>query len=196
MSHKSEIQLLSLFEKGNEEAYSHFYKLFVNDMYAYGISLGAGETIVKDSIQNVFLNIYSSKIQFKSVNHLRYYLLRSMKHRVYDFLKSVPYTITDSLDDYESMNFSVEADVVSDLISEEQQQTLKRKLNEMLSILTNRQREAIYLRYSQELDFPQIAEILNMTVPASRKLISRALQRMREHYTSFYIISLLSSDIF
>ena len=196
MSQRSEIELLSLFEKGNEKAYSYFYKLFVNDLYAYGISLGANETAIKDVIQNIFFNIYSSDIHFESVKHLRYYLLRSMKHRIYDIFKSSSYTITDSLSDYETMSFAVEADVINDLISEEQQQILKKKLNEMLSILTDRQREAIYLRYTQELEFEEIAQILDMTIPASRKLVSRALKKLRDHYTSFYILAILSSTIF
>ncbi len=52
----------------------------------------------------------------------------------------------------------------------------------MLCSLTGRQREAIYLRYMQELEYDEIAVLLNLTTKGTRKLIYRAIERMREQY--------------
>ena len=50
----------------------------------------------------------------------------------------------------------------------------------MLEILTDKQKEAVYLRFIQELEYEEVANLLDMTAPAVRKLISRAIKRMRD----------------
>ena len=35
-----------------------FYKYFINDLYAYGRSLGAEEKYVMDAVQDVFLKVF------------------------------------------------------------------------------------------------------------------------------------------
>ena len=39
------------FVEGDENAFSFFYKYYINDMYAYGRGLGADETYVMVAIQ-------------------------------------------------------------------------------------------------------------------------------------------------
>ena len=57
---------------------------------------------------------------------------------------------------------------------------LFRMLKNLLKILTDRQKEAVYLRFIQELEYEEVANLLDMTAPAVRKLISRAIKRMRD----------------
>jgi RNA polymerase sigma factor (sigma-70 family) len=46
--------------------------------------------------------------------------------------------------------------------------------------LTDRQREALRLRYEQGHTMPQVAELLGITVTAAEKLVGRALGTLRE----------------
>ncbi len=61
----------------------------------------------------------------------------------------------------------------------------------MLQSLTARQREIVYLRYIQEYDYPQIADILNISIHGCRKLLSKAMETLREKYGSWIILLLL-----
>ena len=62
----------------------------------------------------------------------------------------------------------------------------------MLDSLTERQREIVYLRYVQEYDYPQIAELLNISIHGCRKLLSKAMQTLREKYGTLILLFLLS----
>ena len=53
------------------------------------------------------------------------------------------------------------------------------KITEALNNLSSRQREAIYLRYFEELDFDTIAIIMDMNVQSVRNTLHRGLQAMR-----------------
>ncbi|MPM98916.1 hypothetical protein SDC9_146106 [bioreactor metagenome] len=62
----------------------------------------------------------------------------------------------------------------------------------MLDSLTERQREVVYLRYVQEYDYVQISELLNISIHGCRKLLSKAMQNLREKYGAFVFLFLLS----
>ena len=49
-----------------------------------------------------------------------------------------------------------------------------------LNLLTNKQREVIYLRFIKALSIQEISEILNITPKSVRKMIYRAIERMQQ----------------
>ena len=75
--------------------------------------------------------------------------------------------------------FSVEVSVLDTLIDEEERRRLKLMVEELLAELTPRQREAIYLRYVQGLDYEEIAQSLGMSADSVRKLVYRAMVSLR-----------------
>ena len=62
------------------------------------------------------------------------------------------------------------------------------KLNKLLSSLTGRQREIIYLRFIHELEYEEIASLMHMTIQSSRKAVSRAIGKMRKLKVAFLFI--------
>jgi RNA polymerase sigma factor (sigma-70 family) len=170
--------LFQEFKKGNDNAFSFFYRFFINDLYAYGIGLGAESETVKDVIQDVFLKIYDDRKDFYSIEHLKYSLLKSVKNRLYDIYKSKAYSTSVNTYD-EVMNFSLNTTVLDDIIEEEERIITEQRIDKLLSVLTGKQKEIIYLRFMQELEYPEIAKILNISVNAARKLLSRSLSRLR-----------------
>ena len=63
----------------------------------------------------------------------------------------------------------------------------------MLDTLTPRQQEIIYLRYVQEYDYEQIAELLQISVHGCRKLVSKAILSLREKFGTFTMLLALLS---
>jgi RNA polymerase sigma factor (sigma-70 family) len=108
-----------------------------------------------------------------------------LKNRLLDIYKTT--AEIDSLENYE-LSFSVKATVLDELISEEENSALQKRIENLLNCLTDRQREAVYLRFIQEMEYDEIAALLKMTPHATRKLISRAIQRMREENLIFLIL--------
>jgi len=165
--------------EGDKEAFSFFYKYFINDMYAYGRSLGADEKQVMDAVQDVFLKIFHDKPHLKSVEHFKFYLFKSLKNRLYDLFKSKSFSSTSDIDG-EVLNFSIKTTVLDDIIEEEDREIIQQKIEKLLSILTPIQKEALYLRYVQEFEYAEISEMMGKTQSAIRKLVSQAIQKVRK----------------
>ena len=54
-------------------------------------------------------------------------------------------------------------------------------LSQLARALSERQREAILLRYQRDLSDEEIGEILGLSASGVRTLVSRALKTLREH---------------
>jgi RNA polymerase sigma factor (sigma-70 family) len=93
--------------------------------------------------------------------------------------------------DLQETPFNIQITIEDRLIDKEDQQQIKDQLSEMLDSLTERQREVVYLRYVQEYDYTQISELLNISVHGCRKLISKAMQNLREKYGTLVFLFLI-----
>ena len=173
------ISLFLKFKEGDKHAFSFFYEFYINDLYAYGISLGGEKEVVKDAIQDVFLKIYFGEKNFSSPDHLKYFLLKSLKNRLYNIYTSKAVSTSTGLTE-DVLGFSVTTTVLDRIIDEEDRVIIKQQVDDLLTKLTARQKEAIYLRFVQELEYEEIAEIMDITQHAARKLISRSLKRLKD----------------
>jgi RNA polymerase sigma factor (sigma-70 family) len=171
--------LFRKFKEDDEEAFAFFYRFFINDLYAYGRGLGAESELVKDVIQDVFLKVYFNKKQYDSLAHFKYSLLKSVKNKLYDLYKSKSFAATTAISGKE-LNFTITTTVLDDIIGSEDKLIIQQKIDALLSKLTARQKEVIYLRFIQELDYSEIAELLNINVVSVRKLVSRSLKRLKD----------------
>ncbi len=174
---KEDQTLLQIFLSGDNNGFSGIYKKYVNELFAYGMGLGFDKEIVKDAIQDVFYKFYESKKHLNNVNNLKYYLFRMLKNLLLDIYRSKIYVSDITTSD---LSFSIKTTVLDDMITEEERFALQTRIDKLLETLTSRQREAIYLRFIQEMEYEEIGELLNMTPQACRKLVSRAIKRMRE----------------
>lgn len=176
--------ILKEFVAGNDAIFSFIYNKYVDVLLSYGKGLGFDKDILKDAIQDVFIKLYSNRSQLNNVQNLKSYLFRSLKNRLLDMIKmSVE---TSDIDNYE-FRFFIKTNVLDELIEEEDKKAIQDKVEELLGCLTDRQREVIYLRFIQEMEYEDIAQLLNITTHASRKLVSRAIKKIREENMVFVI---------
>ncbi|MCS3199892.1 RNA polymerase sigma factor [Candidatus Bacteroides intestinigallinarum] len=68
-----------------------------------------------------------------------------------------------------------------ELIDEEKERAaMQKQLKKMLDSLTDRQREAVYLRYTQGLSYEEIGKLMGIQPKAAQKLVYRAIEQMRK----------------
>lgn len=181
----SEAILWERFISGDEDAFSQLYKLCYRDLYAYGLSLGMGREFVKDSIHDIFFNLYTKKVKLRNNTSLKSFLFRSMKNSFINQLLKDGREIPLIDGEYEfSFSYTIEDSIISD----ESQRILMNRVKLMMSCLSPRQTEIIYLRFLHEMDFSDIAEVLGMGVQAARNLLFRALKKMREEHPEMYML--------
>jgi len=180
--------LLKQFVKEDKTVYSQIYKKYVNLLYNYGISLNFSHDMCMDAIHDVFYKLYTGKKDLEDIDNIKYYLLRSLKNRLLDIYrhnKGMQY------EDVSELPFSIGVTVVDFIIDREEQEQLKKKVETLLASLTDRQREAIYLRYMQDLEYDEIGQLLNITPESVRKLVYRGFEEIRQNTGGEQLIALI-----
>ena len=175
-----------------KENIASIYNRYVDDLYTYALYLGFEKGIIMDAIHDVFCKFAASEKLLQDVSNIKFYLFKSLKNRLYDIYKARKEYAELSAIDLQETPFNIQVTIEERLIGQEEQQQIKNQLAEMLESLTERQREIVYLRYVQEYDYAQISELLNISVHGCRKLLSKAMQNLREKYGALVFLFLLS----
>ena len=175
-----------------KENIASLYNRYVDDLHTYALYLGFEKGIIMDAIHDVFCKFAASEKLLQDVSNIKFYLFKSLKNRLYDIYKARKEYAELSAIDLQETPFNIQVTIEERLIGQEEQQQIKNQLAEMLESLTERQREIVYLRYVQEYDYEQISELLNISVHGCRKLLSKAMQNLREKYGTLIFLFLLS----
>lgn len=153
------------------------YNRHIDALLSYGIGLGFPRELIKDAIQDIFYKLSLKRRELEKVDNIKHYLFRMLKNRLLDLSKS---TIqTQEIEEYQN-TFVIRVTVLDRMIAREDSQAIAHKVESLLNRLTDRQREAVYLRFTQEMDYEEIASLLDISSQAARNLIFKAMRRMRE----------------
>lgn len=189
MNIPSDCELWALFKEGDRNSFSAIYKRYYPIMYAYGISLGMATNVAKDAIQDVFLKLYF-KIEFDVIgNSLKFYLLKAVRNSFLDIMRLKKETV--ELSECEQ-SFYIHLTVEDKLIHDEERKHLRQVIDNMLSRLSNHQKEIIYLRYIEELGYEEIALMMNMKVQSVRNTVCKSMEKLKELNPEEFILFLFS----
>lgn len=169
--------------------YKNIYESYVNELFSYGTALGIEKGLLQDIIHDVFLHLFEHQNLISEHENLKYYLFRCLKNRLID-IKRKEVTF-ESIDEADDQAFSIKVTGLELIEEEEERINVSSQIEQMLQSLTGRQREAVYLRFMQELEYDEIAVLLDITPKGARKLIYRAIDHMRELYGPAQVLLIL-----
>jgi RNA polymerase sigma factor (sigma-70 family) len=179
------------FKEGSGQSFNTIYSSNFNNLYAYGLRIVPDNELVKDSIHDLFVKLWKNKSNLAEVKAIKPYLIVSLRSILYNKIEQTNRSGILSIPEPENCHFEMTFSVESDYIRKEDGYQQTRLLINALNQLTERQKEAIYLRYFEELDYDEIASIMGITVKATYKLASRGLAILREYLgTSSYALGI------
>lgn len=174
------------------------YKFYYQDLYAYGVSLGFNTEDVKDAIQEVYLKLYFNERLCIDEKKIKFYLLRSVRNQLIDWERTKK--DTSSIEE-EERSFKLSVSVEESFISDEEDLLLKKRVNRILDLLTDRQREIVYLHFIEEMPYEEIAVMLDMKIQTVRGQVFKAMEKLRkldskDYFLFFLILYLHGVSVF
>lgn len=179
------------FLSGDDDAYARIYTQYSQALYAYGMHFTSDKHLVEDCVQDVFVKIYQNRKNLQTTDNIKLYLFIALKNKLYNvFRKDVVYSQIDTLEPV----FAAEYTIEDEFIEDEQARLLKEKMTRMLEILTPRQREVIYYRFTEGLSLDEICRVMDMNYQSTLNLIQRSLKKLRTTFshTEIQFVLLLS----
>ena len=174
------------------------YKFYYQDLYAYGVSLGFNTEDVKDAIQEVYLKLYFNERLCIDEKKIKFYLLRSVRNQLIDWERTKK--DTSSIEE-EERSFKLSVSVEESFISDEEDLLLKKRVNRILDLLTDHQREIVYLHFIEEMPYEEIAVMLDMKIQTVRGQVFKAMEKLRkldskDYFLFFLILYLHGVSVF
>lgn len=178
LANLTDTEIWASFKKGEEWAVCFVYTQYAEKLYRYGLKITSNITVIEDSLHDLFVGLIKNRKNLGHTDNILFYLLKSYKRELIRKLKIEKRFVSDEAShEYQfDVTWSIEHEIILDEIDEQKSKMMLKALNE----LTPRQKEAIYLRFTQELSYKDIAGIMDISVEACRNLISKAISRLKK----------------
>jgi RNA polymerase sigma factor (sigma-70 family) len=171
------------FKKGNDLAFSVLYNKYVHRLYNYGMHSCRDRDLVLDCLQELFTLLWDRKERLGEVTCVNFYLFKSFRRLLMSKL-TVGKKILISLSDKEGQGFDFTPSIEDVLVEEEWEIERNKKLRASLHALTKRQREAIYLKFFNQLSYHEVSKIMDLHVDSVYNLISKSVDILRKKLKS------------
>lgn len=155
---------------GDREAFANLVRAHQSSVYSIGLRMLNRRAEAEDLAQDVFLQLYRKLDSMESMEHVGFWLRRVAANLAIDWLRRRPYTTTQPLDEG--------AEVAAPAI-EEVDPLLSRALLGLLGELAPHARAVMLLRYQEDRDVAEIADMLDMPLNTVKSHIKRSLTTLR-----------------
>ena len=166
------------FRDGDDKAFYDLYDQYSDALYGFGMQFCNDPGFVKDCIHDLFLDLHKYRGQLGATDSIRFYLFRALRRVIHkQKLKNSLLNLNQNME--KALRSQASAFEETLIHSEIQQENLD-LLQNAIRQLTKVQQRALFLKFEQNLSYPEIASLLNISVESARTNMYRALKSLRK----------------
>jgi RNA polymerase sigma-70 factor (ECF subfamily) len=186
----SDAEIMLRVREGDDSGFSILIEKYRKQIVHFMFRMSRNQAVAEELAQEVFLRVYRSRQTYRAeakfstwlyriatnlgVNHARDTKYERTAQNVY---LDQPDPETGTSPDVADSTLSVEQELVRD----ERMQAIRKHV----MALPERQRSAVLMHKYQEMDYKEIGEILKLSESATKSLLFRAYQTLRENLKDF-----------
>ncbi|MEX6690529.1 sigma-70 family RNA polymerase sigma factor [Danxiaibacter flavus] len=171
-------------------AFEHLYRMYAADLFNYGSKLTSDANLLKDSIQDIFIEIWKYRETIGIAKHPKFYLFKTLRHRILRNSNAVPLFL-DNYSNPAIFEYPCHETPEHLAIQLEQNNLNTKIIQDLLSKLSSRQREAIHLHFYHNFSYVEMTALMGMNYQSILNLMQRALKTLRQEAVKFPAISFL-----
>ncbi|MGE5327038.1 MAG: RNA polymerase sigma factor [Deltaproteobacteria bacterium] len=155
--------------RGEAPSFEWIVRRYQSMVFSLAYHFSHDRALAEDLAQEVFLDLYRNAASIKSPAHLEFWLRRVTVHRTIDHARRNRMQFSNLEDAREPQAETRESDVL-----------LSEKLRQIVATLPARRRMVVLLRFQEELELHEIAEIMEMPINTVKSYLQRSLGFLRE----------------
>ncbi len=189
VSTQSDAELWNAFRQGDIQAYEAIYRRYAPALFSYGKRLTSDYDLVRDVIQDLFVEIWQRRENLTDLQTIKFYLFRVLRNAL---SRNRKYAMDEEPLEWKAI-WSPETwlpSVESTITEEENRQQQLNRLRQGLNKLPERQREAVMLAFFDNLSNEEIGQIMGIHVQSVTNHISRALHFLKDVVVSGILAAL------
>jgi RNA polymerase sigma-70 factor (ECF subfamily) len=155
--------------RGEPASFEWIVRRYQNMVFSLAYHFSHDRALAEDLAQEVFLDLFRSAASIQSPAHLEFWLRRVTVHRTIDHARRNRMQFSNLEDVAEPQAEVRESDVL-----------MCNKLRQLVATLPGRRRMVVLLRFQEELELHEIAEIMEMPINTVKSYLQRSLGFLRE----------------
>ena len=172
--------LIVAIRSGDYDAFTLLYNKYIQPLTQYGLKFIADLPAVEDCLHDVFVWLWANRQKLDVHTSVKSYLFKAVRTTMLHWLQKQNRLRGLNSDEETGYPFELQLTPETVVLHNENQRQLQQQIEKVLSALTAKQKEVIYLRYYEGLNFEEIARNMNLSVKACYKLMGRAIAILRE----------------
>ncbi|RRA99051.1 RNA polymerase sigma factor [Larkinella rosea] len=181
-------ELWQRFKAGDELAFGELAQVHYRSLYNYGLRLTTDSERVWDAIQDLLLDLWDHRTTVGDAVFVKAYLLKSLRYKL---LKTRSGPTAVDIDESTPAQLPFADSIEQQIIDSESQTEQTRLLHQLMASLSKRQQEVLYLRFYQNLDNHEIAQIMGLERQSVANLLHRTFKELRSQWSSSLLLLLL-----
>lgn len=173
-------------KKGDSKGLEGLYLMFSRELFRYGMAVEPDRSLIKDCIQELFIDLWKYRKTLKATNNVKVYLCKSLSNRVFRELHLEKRRRGHDPDEVFESLYSSENGQFWEGDSPLEEQT--HKLRNALVNLPARQKEIIQLVFFEKLSSDEVSKKMGIAVPSVYTLTWKAITSLKQ---SFLLVALL-----
>jgi RNA polymerase sigma factor (sigma-70 family) len=174
-------ELWKHFTGGNEKALEELIRMFGKPLALYGRKLVKDDLLIQDCIQEVYIQLWQYRSGLRQVTEIRPYLFTCLRRKIINTIKRDRLFIDNGRED--ELPFQVEFSIETRLIESETEAERVQMINRYINQLPRRQKEAVYLRFFENMTNDEIASVMGIKYQTATNLIHDALASLRQSFS-------------
>lgn len=186
----SDADVMLRVKAGDEPAFDYLVQKYRRPMVSFMYRMAHNAAAAEDLAQEVFLRVYRSRGSYEASAKFTTWLYRIATNLAVNHARDTRHerpenmASLDEADEETGTTMDVadtSPNVEEKLVKQERLKAIRQKVEN----LPERQRQAVLMHKYQQMDYKQIGEVLNLSESATKSLLFRAYETLREQLKEF-----------
>jgi RNA polymerase sigma factor (sigma-70 family) len=178
---KPDVEIWRMFRQGHEGAFKFIYNSYLTILFRYGCHFTNDSELIKDCIHDLFVELRQGK-NISDTDSIKFYLLKALRWKMHQTIANKQKS-TLLFKKAAFFQIDIETSHETKMINAQYDKETLLKLNKALKRLSERQKEALYHFYQQDLNYAQVADIMKLSnIKSARNLIYKALDSLKAYF--------------
>jgi RNA polymerase sigma-70 factor, ECF subfamily len=186
----SDVDLMLRAKTGDESAFSHLVQKYRRPMVGFMYRLCHNPSTAEELAQEVFLRVYRSRTSYEPSAKFTTWLYRIATNLAVNHARDTRHERPENTVrlDEPDQETGMTPDLADETLSAEEQMLQRERraaIRSKVNGLPERQRVAVIMHKYQQMDYREIAAVLKLSESATKSLLFRAYETLREQLKEF-----------
>lgn len=168
--------ILKQIKRRHHSGYKMLFDHLYLDLVVYASNYLFDKASSEDVVQEVFLHLWDHDVNIKT--SLKSYLFAMVRYKCIDILKSI--NLTDDLNLLDLNANLITEQSSNQLLEDEENKLLYNRVMRVVGQLPDQMRKVFELKFLDNLDNSEIAEVLNISINSVRTQLRRAKKKINQ----------------